>query len=482
MTLTKATYSLINGAVVNVLDYGADPTGVADSTAAIQAALTYAGTLSIADPSFGGAGYFIKGGTTVFLPAGVYKTNATLTVPQNVSIEGAGKYASIIKSTASTYIIRIDDAVPAVGAYDKGGMAFRNFSLIGDRTLTNQVGFGLLRWAFNIMENVTVTKCGNNGIVMFQGLGNTFINVECIYNVGHGFVLQEGITSWATPTSNGLPSNANQFFSYHGMQNDGAGLYLGVGTNGNVFYSAVCESNYLASGNNVGYNVYSVSTSIVPDAFYGLWTEGPVEAHVYMNAPSAAIVLKIDQWRHFGNGAAGNVNRALIVNSGTVQLSNAFGQADSYKSISGSTAPFSLNKASGIICLDNVAGSLTTGVGFVDNGAGVKTGLENNLFQNNFGVIYNTQRVYQASNQLYHQAWYNDTQTEPFTAVSGSRNGLVFGDGTAAPTIVVRSGTGTPEGVVTAPVGSLFLRSDGGASTTLYVKQSGTGNTGWVGK
>jgi hypothetical protein len=43
-------------------------------------------------------------------------------------------------------------------------------------------------------------------------------------------------------------------------------------------------------------------------------------------------------------------------------------------------------------------------------------------------------------------------------------------------------GTNTPEGAVTAPVGSLFLRADGGAGSTLYVKESGTGNTGWVAK
>ncbi|ORA05790.1 hypothetical protein BST17_08520 [Mycolicibacterium bacteremicum] len=43
-------------------------------------------------------------------------------------------------------------------------------------------------------------------------------------------------------------------------------------------------------------------------------------------------------------------------------------------------------------------------------------------------------------------------------------------------------GTGTPEGAVTAPVGSLFLRSDGGAGTSHYVKESGSGNTGWVAK
>lgn len=46
----------------------------------------------------------------------------------------------------------------------------------------------------------------------------------------------------------------------------------------------------------------------------------------------------------------------------------------------------------------------------------------------------------------------------------------------------IMSGTGAPESVVTASVGTLYLRSDGGAGTTLYVKESGTGNTGWSAK
>lgn len=49
-------------------------------------------------------------------------------------------------------------------------------------------------------------------------------------------------------------------------------------------------------------------------------------------------------------------------------------------------------------------------------------------------------------------------------------------------TQLITGSTGTPEGSVTAPVGSLFLRSDGGAVTTLYIKETGTGNTGWVAK
>ena len=47
----------------------------------------------------------------------------------------------------------------------------------------------------------------------------------------------------------------------------------------------------------------------------------------------------------------------------------------------------------------------------------------------------------------------------------------------------IETGNGTPEGVVSANVGTLFLRLDGGASTTLYVKESDDGrSTGWVGK
>lgn len=43
-------------------------------------------------------------------------------------------------------------------------------------------------------------------------------------------------------------------------------------------------------------------------------------------------------------------------------------------------------------------------------------------------------------------------------------------------------GAGTPEGAVTAGVGSTYQRTDGGAGTSFYVKESGAGNTGWVAK
>lgn len=82
MSLTKATYAMVNGAQVNVLDFGADPSGVSDSSAAFQAALDSA-TQSI------------------YIPPGAYKiiTPLTYTGPafaqddgaQNISIYGAGE-------------------------------------------------------------------------------------------------------------------------------------------------------------------------------------------------------------------------------------------------------------------------------------------------------------------------------------------------------------------------------------------------------
>jgi hypothetical protein len=45
---------------------------------------------------------------------------------------------------------------------------------------------------------------------------------------------------------------------------------------------------------------------------------------------------------------------------------------------------------------------------------------------------------------------------------------------------IIRRDAGNPEGVVNADIGSLFMRKDGSAGTCLYVKESGTGNTGWA--
>jgi len=69
--------------------------------------------------------------------------------------------------------------------------------------------------------------------------------------------------------------------------------------------------------------------------------------------------------------------------------------------------------------------------------------------------------------------------------IEGVRNGSAFESfvmGSVPATLTISGGAGTPEGVVTAVVGSMYLRTDGGAGTTLYIKETGTGNTGWTAK
>ena len=58
-------------------------------------------------------------------------------------------------------------------------------------------------------------------------------------------------------------------------------------------------------------------------------------------------------------------------------------------------------------------------------------------------------------------------------------NGVLSPQGTNAH---IYSGYGTPESSVTAEIGSIYLRTDGGTSTSFYVKESGNGNTGWIAK
>jgi hypothetical protein len=53
---------------------------------------------------------------------------------------------------------------------------------------------------------------------------------------------------------------------------------------------------------------------------------------------------------------------------------------------------------------------------------------------------------------------------------------------TSTGTPLITSGDGSPEGVISGIKGSFYMRTDGGAGTTMYVKESGTDATGWVAK
>ena len=85
------------------------------------------------------------------------------------------------------------------------------------------------------------------------------------------------------------------------------------------------------------------------------------------------------------------------------------------------------------------------------------------------------------SGPSFHARLADDTAyTDMAVSVLYAFGAQIYFDATG--TVVLRAGANSPEGAITAPVGSLYSRTNGGAGTTLYVKESGTGNTGWVAK
>ena len=83
MSLTKATYSMIDGALVNVLDYGASPSASASvNRAAIQSAINAA--------------------DYIYIPEGTYEIDATLICYGKKKIVGAGSDSTIIKRLNAT--------------------------------------------------------------------------------------------------------------------------------------------------------------------------------------------------------------------------------------------------------------------------------------------------------------------------------------------------------------------------------------------
>jgi hypothetical protein len=67
------------------------------------------------------------------------------------------------------------------------------------------------------------------------------------------------------------------------------------------------------------------------------------------------------------------------------------------------------------------------------------------------------------------------------TEISGNNPTIELISGTTSDPKLIKV-DGTPESAVTANIGAMALRRDGGENTTLYIKESGSGNTGWIAK
>lgn len=123
------------------------------------------------------------------------------------------------------------------------------------------------------------------------------------------------------------------------------------------------------------------------------------------------------------------------------------------------------------LILSNTANSITVDSNFA--------------FSDNAGVYVVFMPVYHGSADFPWRQGYYMGQDVSAGLTGAQRRVLRFGFGPTAGAGVVGIyiGTGSPETVVSAYPGSVYLRTNGGASTTFYIKESGAGtNTGWIAK
>lgn len=205
MSLTKVSYSMVDGAPINVKDFGAVGDGSTDDTSAIQAAFTAA---------------VANGGGIVYFPdtSSFYKVTATINIastPNSITLLGDGIWRSEIKmvtASADTLFTCAGDvhvtnisitAMPAsgnvyrandIGFESAGPITMSGVSLYGWDNGIKWTGgyyykffecdFRLMNIALNTFDanNVMVDKCKiselNKFIVLSSGAGPTVIN-EC---------------------------------------------------------------------------------------------------------------------------------------------------------------------------------------------------------------------------------------------------------------------------------------------------------------
>ena len=280
MALTKATFSMINGAVFNAVDYGADPTGVVNSTVAIQAAVD-AANAAYTNVGFG------SGGNVVYLPAGKYLYNGII-LKAGVNLQGAGQFLTTlalygtnstgIKSPAATSGLAADIISPTIS----------NLALIsGETTPSGQTIVNAIGFIYSTFTNVNFEWCGGclgvtvlNSTLSGSGGPSQWYNqfYSCNFlrlasrpsggvalQLGDPEITKEQITTWA-------------FFGGR-ISGAGGGTGLSLRGTGNKFFAVTFE------GMDTACYIGSTGTrGAETNSFMGCYWEGnTVNRHIYAN-------------------------------------------------------------------------------------------------------------------------------------------------------------------------------------------------------
>lgn len=402
MSLTKVSYSMITGAVVNVKDFGATGNGTTDDTASIQAAIN-------SNTSF----------LQVYIPPGTYRLASSIVIDrQNLSLFGACSQTTLLP----------DAGITAIQIAQNNGVSttqLRDFRIYGQTNATGGISLGGNVVAFCQIQNVVILN--------FLTIGSFGIKLSKVQELDiQNCYIADNYNNIHFP---GTVGNYATSAHIHGKSG-----YIGRATNVGILLDRevasflvsdiVMESNKsgfacTGGGNQVNFNnVHFEHDPTVPNT-QALYLSGDGSRKGQFTVREC-----------FFYGIAVN----LRADNAYIMLENNSGLMEAGKIIPQTNVNlyFANNKADDGVSLNPIT-----------QYEALRVGATVSYFDKD-----NTGRTYQRVDQMY------------------------LGQGSA--TFI--SGPGDPETYVVAAVGSLYLRTDGSTSTTLYVKTYGTGNTGWIGK
>lgn len=290
MALTKVPNTLLSSAPASVLDYGADPTGAADSSAAIQAA--------------------INANNHVHIPAGTYRCDSSILIESSYTNR---KYVTMTASTKlnrlSAYSVSQGPVIELVGNYGHfdGGMGElmsqndspRGVVVLGQRdTNTLSTGNGLF-WSFancdvRCKEYVSApTVAATIGVYIPSAQPSKGSNYANYFGtVSNVRVYGASISYWLTDAVNAhtFVNCTVEFFwdyawrlngaygntIYGGFingcyQNGGYGVYLGNKLSPSAPYAASHQSN-----NN---NIFGMTMELYSSGNYGVYIPAGVAGY-----------------------------------------------------------------------------------------------------------------------------------------------------------------------------------------------------------
>ena len=310
MSLTKVSFSLINGTPINIVDYGAVGDNSTDCTQAIQNAATAATTQ----------------GKALYIPSGTYKITNTIIIGGSVvtSVFGDSPQASIIKNYGTNDALDLSQC----NYYS----TFENFSVDGNNT--GRDGISLFRVGATTGNNVAYSHFFNvysynntrHGFYHRQAWATRYLQCKAHYNGGCGYFLETGITD--AGTHNGInftdcDARHNGGGSDYGTSSfnaDAGGIKI-IGGAGIYWTGGIIESNN-PWGANVQGQSYVACRSVVFDNVYSELNGSPSQRGGFLFAGTILLDVHVRNGWHGVTSEAGNINY-FIYNSSTALIEDA---------------------------------------------------------------------------------------------------------------------------------------------------------------